>query len=64
MTTYDYGILDMAWNADGWITPGEVFDSLDIGTTGPSTVCREYVLLKDGYPIRKQCPNDRDRTDR
>lgn len=63
-TRYDYGIPDMDWNADGWITLGEIFDSLDIATTGPSTVCREYYSMKDGMPIRRQCPNDRDRTHR
>jgi len=59
MLRYDYGIFDMDWNSDGWVTPGEVVQSLGVGTTGPRAFCREYYSLKDGLPIRRECPADK-----
>ena len=53
--TYGYGVADMDWNGDGSTSLGEFFASADIGSR-PRGECREFFSLKDGLPVREDCP--------
>jgi hypothetical protein len=50
---------DMDWNSDGRTSLAELARSLDVGVrpTSPDVrACREFFSLKDGLPMRVQCP--------
>lgn len=54
-----YGWQEMDWNADGSTSVGEFLSSTDIGKRElmrGSRKCWEYYAVKDGMPIRTDCP--------
>lgn len=57
--TTGYSIKEMDWNADGRITLAEMFLSIDVShrpVKREGVECREFYNLKDGLPVRVDCP--------
>lgn len=54
-----YSWTEMDWNRDGSTSTEELFMASDIGKrtiTKDSKPCTEYFSLKDGFPIKTECP--------
>jgi hypothetical protein len=57
-----YGWSERDWNSDGHTSIGEFFEAADIGSRPITQVgksCVEYFSLKDGMPVRVDCPAPR-----
>ena len=51
----EYPLTHMDWNNDGFTSPSEIADPVDIGRR-ISGKCLEYFSLKDGMPVKTVCP--------
>ena len=54
-----YSISDMDWNSDGETSVAEMWSAIDVGhrpVERDGIICQEFFNLKDGLPIRVDCP--------
>ncbi len=55
-----YSISDMDWNSDGETSVAEMWRAIDVSNRPVERngiVCQEFFSLKDGLPIRVDCPD-------
>lgn len=55
---HGYSLKEMDWNQDGMTTPGEIWDSVDIGVRyvcKEGRACVDYFAYKDGQTVRMDC---------
>ena len=55
---HGYSLKEMDWNQDGMTTPGEIWDSVDIGVRyvcKEGIACADSFASKDGQTVRMEC---------